>query len=444
MVMKRISIYFAIAALALVSCKKPAPVKPDPDPITPPDTMIVNPPDTIPNPPVPPKPKIAAFRIAISGLEEGETISEAKVGGNVVAMEDPALIRIASESTLSFEDFAVELKAGSKTYLRYFDDRITIQPDDSVEINFNVLGFEKKDVYRIFLIGNSFTQDACHRLPGVLVGLGIKNVEVTQCYYGGRTVPEYNTGWSTSSDYTKHTALPGQDVMTNTSNQNLEAVAKSQQWDLVCIQEHTGNYRAWTWNAEEKNHIKELMEKVAATQKVRPRFYWIMSQSYYDMNKIGTGSRPYITWNTQSEMYDVTTAFAQKVMAELPFDGICATGTALQNLRQTSLNNVMNLTRDGYHMDYGLSRYTAACTLYQVMLYPRMGIKLETCKFRIPELIATSGSYTTPVTDANAPIAFKAAKAAAKVPFQVSFINESVGEEGAAGGSLGSANHGTL
>lgn len=339
-------------------------------------------------------------------------------------------------------DYNITVVTDKGKYIQYNNTPVVLEEGKSSMLTFKASPLAKKDVIRIFLIGNSFTQDACHRLPGVLVGLGINNVEVTQCYYGGRLVSEYNNGWETSSDYTKHTALPGESVMTNTSGANLKKVAESQEWDIVCIQEHTGNAAAWSWNSTEKGHIQGLMDKVAATQKKRPLFYYILSQTYYDENKIGSGSRPSITWTDQAGMYDVTTAFAKKVMEEIPFDGIIATGTALQNLRQTSLNNAMCLTRDGYHMDYGISRYTAACTCYQVMLYPVLGIELETCKFRITESNYTSGNYTTPVTDENVGTAFAAAKAAARNPYQVTYLNEKAGSNGSAGSALGTVDHG--
>ena len=43
-------------------------------------------------------------------------------------------------------------------------------------------------------------------------------------------------------------------------------------------------------------------------------------------------------------------------MEECTFDGIISTGAMLQNLRTSSLNNADALTRDGYHMDYGIAR----------------------------------------------------------------------------------------
>ena len=60
---------------------------------------------------------------------------------------------------------------------------------------------------RIFFVGNSFTQDAVTHLPGILAAAGIRDVTLAHCYYGGRTVPEYND-WS-KKDYTLYKAEKG-------------------------------------------------------------------------------------------------------------------------------------------------------------------------------------------------------------------------------------------
>ncbi|MFR4237094.1 MAG: DUF4886 domain-containing protein [Alistipes onderdonkii] len=54
----------------------------------------------------------------------------------------------------------------------------------------------------------------------------------------------------------------------------------------------------------------------------------------------------------QDEMFDVIVAQARKVLDQTDVEQIILTGTVLQNLRTSPLNNDMDLTRDGYHMDY--------------------------------------------------------------------------------------------
>ena len=279
--------------------------------------------------------------------------------------------------------------------------------------------FDGADAINVLFIGNSFTDDSVKHLPGMLAAAGIKNVNMVHMYYGGRLMSVYNNEWATASDYNCYTCNAGQTSWTTSTGKTLKDVAESRQWDVVTIQEHTGNAAAWTWNSTAKanfagviNHIKESQENA--------KIYYIMSQAYQNMDKIGSGSKPSITWTDQIGMFNVISAFGQNVMKDCDVDGIIPTGTMLQNLRTTSLNNSLGLTRDGYHMDYGLSRYGASCTVYEVALAPLTGKRLDDITYLYNE----SGDGKTPVTEANAPIAKLAAKNAIAKPFEITDMSQ--------------------
>ena len=129
-------------------------------------------------------------------------------------------------------------------------------------------------------------------------------------------------------------------------------------------------------------------------------------------------------------------AFGKNVMDNVPFDGIISTGVMLQNLRTSNLDNAMNLTRDGYHMDNGISRYGASCTVFESILTPKFNVTLDGNTFR-PNLTADTGesSYTTPVTDVNAPMALQAARYAIKSPYVVTDMSNY--QENVPGNSIG-------
>lgn len=279
--------------------------------------------------------------------------------------------------------------------------------------------FDGADAINVLFIGNSFTDDSVKHLPGMLAAAGIKNVNMVHMYFGGRLMSVYNNEWATASDYNCYTCNAGQTSWTTSTGKTLKDVAESRQWDVVTIQEHTGNAAAWTWNATAKanfagviNHIKESQENA--------KIYYIMSQAYQNMDKIGSGSKPSITWTDQIGMFNVISAFGQNVMKDCDLDGIIPTGTMLQNLRTTSLNNSLGLTRDGYHMDYGISRYGASCTVYEVALAPLTGKRLDDISYLYNE----SGEGKTPVTEANAPIAKLAAKNAIAKPFEITDMSQ--------------------
>jgi len=290
---------------------------------------------------------------------------------------------------------------------------------------------------RILCIGNSFTKDAVEHLPGMMAAAGTDNVVIAHCYFGGRTVPEYTAGWTAAMDYTLYYCAPGADSWTTPLSRkvSIKEVAESGRWDVVTIQEHTGNKAAWVWDATEKDAITGLVDYVKATQQNVPKFWYIMSQAYWNMGKIGSGSKPYMTWTDQKGMYDVIVDQAKKVMEETPMDGIIATGTYFQNLRTSKVNvdNGMDLTRDGYHMDYGISRYGAACTVFETLITPFNGKTLDGNSYRYGVSSTSDSGYSTPVTSENIPFAIAAARYAIEKPWEITDMS-SFGESVPGGG----------
>lgn len=288
----------------------------------------------------------------------------------------------------------------------------------------------------ILFIGNSFTMDAVTHLPGMLKAAGLDKVHMIHMYYGGRLVSQYNEGWTTSSDYHKYECLPGSTEWAHTTNTNLAEIAASKKWDIVTIQEHTGNAAAWTWNATAKSNLQGLIDKVKAAQGTNvPKFHYILSQAYFNMAKIGSGSKPSMTWSDQAGMWNVIATFGQSVMNEVTFDGIISTGVMLQNLRTSNLDNEMNLTRDGYHMDNGISRYGASCTVFESIITPKFNVTMDGNSYRFATSDTGESSYTTPVTDVNAPVALQAARYAIQSPYTVTDMSNY--QENVPGNSIG-------
>lgn len=273
--------------------------------------------------------------------------------------------------------------------------------------------------YNILFIGNSFTKDAVEHLPGLLAGAGNAKVNMTHIYYGGQFISTYNSNFSDPSGFTCYTCKPGATSWSNTTGVSIEDCCNSAEWDVVTIQEHTGNWCAWDFTSTSQSDVQSLISKIKATQKGTPKFYYIMSQAYYNMAKIGSASKPYITWEDQEGMYNVIVEFGKKMMDTGYFEGIIATGTMLQNLRTSPLNTPMDLTRDGYHMDGGLARYGAACTVFETIITPKFGTSMDGNTFRYDVTNTSETQYTTPVTSANAPVALQAARYAIQKPYQI-------------------------
>ena len=318
-------------------------------------------------------------------------------------------------------------KAGTASALIDIDYQIGVKQPEASDVEAEL---------SILFIGNSFTKDAVEHLPGILKAAGLEKVHMVHMYYGGRLVSEYNAGWTTSSDYHKYECLPGSTEWAHTTNTNLAEIAASKKWDIVTIQEHTGNAAAWTWNATAKSNLQGLIDKVKAAQGTNvPKFHYILSQAYFNMAKIGSGSKPSMTWSDQAGMWNVIATFGKSVMNEVSFDGIISTGVMLQNLRTSNLDNDMNLTRDGYHMDNGISRYGASCTVFESIITPKFNVTMDGNSYRFATSDTGESSYTTPVTDVNAPVALQAARYAIQSPYTVTDMSNY--QENVPGNSIG-------
>ena len=200
-----------------------------------------------------------------------------------------------SSGKATFKDVTYDIATG--------DTPVNPDPDLNVSASF-----------RIFFIGNSFTKDAVEHLPGILAAAGIKDVQMVHMYYGGRTIPEYNDGWSTSTDYHCYVCNPGKTSWTDVSGKSLATVAATGKWDIVTIQEHTGRQLAWGWTSTEKNAVQGLVDKVKAAQKKNggtPKLYYILSQSYFNLSKAQNVSKPF---SNTDEMWTIIAAQGKKAV----------------------------------------------------------------------------------------------------------------------------------
>ena len=282
--------------------------------------------------------------------------------------------------------------------------------------------YEDADI-RILFIGNSFTRDAVYHLPGMIKAAGIdKKIILTHMYYGGRTAQNYYKNWNKNRDFSCYVALPGADdwyTDKTGSASTLAEMAARTDWDIITVQEHTGNQYAWYWTDAEKTALQGIIDYAKSAKPGNtPEVHYVMSQAYLDLTEAGSNQ----CFNSEAEMYNVITTQARKVMAETTFDGIISTGTMLQNLRTTSLNDELHLTRDGFHMNNGISRYGAACTVFESIITPLTGKNLDGNTYRYAA--KADDEITISVTDDNAPIALEAARAAIEKPFEVTEINK--------------------
>ena len=75
----------------------------------------------------------------------------------------------------------------------------------------------------------------------------------------------------------------------------------------------------------------------------------------------------------QQLMYRGIVSSVEQLMRETSVEVVVPSGTAIQDLRNTALCDSLDLTRDGYHLNPGTGRYTAACAWFQTLVAPAFG-----------------------------------------------------------------------
>lgn len=276
----------------------------------------------------------------------------------------------------------------------------------------------------ILFIGNSFTEDAVQHLPGIVAAAGLGKVRMVHMNFGGRTIAEHASGYFTADDYKCYRSDPGTSAWTRDNGKyTVQDIVEENEWNVVSIQEHTGRPVAWNWTADNQHQIEQWLANMNGDQSGMPQFVYIMSQAYGDPDIVTYGQSGWLTDNfaSQAAMFEAIASRGRKVQRDTAVDTVIPTGTTLQNLRSSSLNTPYDLTRDGYHMDLGLARYAAACTVFESVVAPAFaGASLDGNSFRFSTSSTQDTKYSTPVTDANAPVAVKAARNAVARPFEAS------------------------
>lgn len=209
---------------------------------------------------------------------------------------------------------------------------------------------------KILAIGNSFSVDATEYLWDMLHAAGIEEVVIGNLYIGGCSI---DTHWANMSG--------NQNAYTFYYNKNGEwetQKAKSvgyalqlEQWDYITVQQaspDSGNPNSLGNLQNVLNYVKENKTNEEA------EIYWHMTWAYQTTSHHESFPN---YGKSQMTMYNAIVSTAStNVAAYDMIDGIIPSGTAVQNLRTSYLDDSLSL--DTYHMSLGTGRYAVALTWF--------------------------------------------------------------------------------
>lgn len=230
---------------------------------------------------------------------------------------------------------------------------------------------QRPDTLRILGIGNSFTDDGMMYLPNLLASAGIHNVVLGRLYIGGCTLERHVHEYEGQTQaYVYYKSTHNRWVTVSKTASLLDGL-RDEKWDIVVLQQASGysglysSYEPW---------LDQLMEIVRFNcRNAGACIAWQQTWAYAT-----TSTHPDFPkyYNNQLLMYQNIMSCNETLVDSSPIQVVIPTGTAIQNLR-TAQQDARDYTRDGYHLNYKMGRYTAACTWFQALVAPAFGTSVE-------------------------------------------------------------------
>ncbi len=216
-----------------------------------------------------------------------------------------------------------------------------------------------KQTIKVLAIGNSFSADA---LESYLWNLGAAaDVEfvIGNAFIGGCSL---NRHWDCASgDLSCYSYRKIENGEKKTlSKQTLAFCIKDEKWDVISFQQvssQSGMYESYF------PYLNDLLDYVKAMVS-NPKVKYVLHQTWaYAKSPI---HKSFVNYdNDQMKMYEAIVDAVWRVAETVGFETVIPSGTAIQNGRSSVIGD--NFNRDASHLSYGIGRYTAACTWFEVL-----------------------------------------------------------------------------
>lgn len=220
----------------------------------------------------------------------------------------------------------------------------------------------QKDTLRILAVGNSFSQDCIEQYLYELSDAdGGPELIIGNLFIGGCTIQRH---WKSITgeirDYQYRKIVGG--VRTNTPGSLLIEGLKDEPWDVISFQHGAGLYGLYDTFFPEVDSLVAYIRSNAPKKDFQLVFNEVWSFP------VGTSRVDYMDkyyGGDTKRMYESIVDASNRIAAHVGDCKVIPVGTAIWNLRHTREKD--NCYRDGFHLNNGSGRYTAACTWYEAL-----------------------------------------------------------------------------
>ncbi len=246
---------------------------------------------------------------------------------------------------------------------------------------------------RILDLGNSYTGDATHYLPQILTaanittGFSLYRVHRTgSCF---RNWVNLYKGEDAGGNY-KLQKVAGETIKgisggTGTDRGWFVNLLR-QDWDIIIIHQasvYSARYDEWAGDGEAGGLTEYMRILRTYCPKAAIGFYIIHSYASWARNKNNPSEYAYAQGGYLStERWENIASAVEKLKANYNIDFIIPYGTAVQNLRMTSINPTdpvdntkkNDFSYDAQHMADGIGDYVAACAYFEALFAPLFNV----------------------------------------------------------------------
>lgn len=207
---------------------------------------------------------------------------------------------------------------------------------------------------KILAIGNSFSADAIEQYLYELAAEGGDSLVIGNAYRGGQG---FESHWKVveqnKTDFEYHKIVGGKKF---NDWRTLLACIQDEEWDYILFQQvsqDSGDYSTYEpWLTNLLEYVKQHVRNPKVKYGLHRTWAYAKNSNHWAAAKYN---------NDQLFMFSkIVEATNKSKRQHKEFCMIIPTGTAIQNGRTSFVGD--NFNRDGYHLSYGLGRYTAACT----------------------------------------------------------------------------------
>lgn len=268
------------------------------------------------------------------------------------------------------------------------------------------------DTLRILAIGNSYTEDGMHYLHHITDSVGIdkKRLGVYYAVTQGASLEQWLRTYE--SNDTVHLIMSAGQYKMNSKAPLRELF--HQDWDIITFQQ----YSLYAGEFKTYNPYLHYLRNYAMKECTNPNvcIAWNMVWSY---------AKGYKHYDPAKYAHIVN---ATRKMSEIyGIDCIIPSGTAIENARNTSLQDGHDLTRDGTHLSFAIGSYITGCTWYESLIAPAFNAHIYNLRFSYTPYDwekRYSNFECTSITEENIPLIHRCIKESIIHPYCITQINE--------------------